>query len=212
MSDMSDLPQSARHYLDELSFELRFERKYAEEICEEIGGHFYEALACTSEQDAEKAAAELTQGFGSPQFLAADFAAVLMTRKLRNTLFLDLSIMLAIGLAVFNCLSSDKGGPAVFLACASGMVAWAGLLWIQMKNMTGTQLYHWLCTPMIACHITSLSLVIYLLWDFYFSQSSLGLYDGFEITGVILLLARLIHVRKRSKMMCLLWKNVARQG
>ncbi len=211
MSDIVDLPEAVRGYLDELSYELRFEQKYAAEICDEIGGHFSEALACSGNPDSRQAAAELTRGFGSPQFLAADFAAVLMTRKLRNSLLLDLGIMLFIALAVISCLSASHQAVSLLLAGIPGMVAWGSLQWVRVKNINGSKLYHWLCTPMIACHITSLLLVIALLRDLFFSAHSSVFYAGFELIAVGVLAGRFFYLKKQSRMMCLLWQKVSRQ-
>lgn len=209
MSEMTDLPEAVRNYLDSLSYELRFERKYAAEICDEIGNHFYDALACSTAPDSDNTARQLTREFGSPQFLAADFAAILMTRKLRNSLFIDLSIMVAIGLAVINCLSASKEGLAVLFACISGAVTWGALLWIQIKGLNGSKLYHWLCTPMIASHITSLFLALALLRDCCFTVHTSIIYASFEVAATFVLAGRFLYIRKRSKIMCQLWQKVA---
>ena len=207
---MAELPEIARRYLDELAFELRFAPKYAENIRQEIGGHFDDVLSCGERHDMEQAAIELTRGFGSPQCLAAEFAAVLITRKLRNTLFFDLLIIVMIGLAVFDCLTGRQGGPAVLLACASGGIAWAGLLGSQHSRLSGVRLRHRLCLSMAACHLTSLSLAFSLIWNLYMAKSASGLYPDVEVIAVVLLLGRQWHLRRRGRMMCELWQRASR--
>ncbi|WP_084932442.1 hypothetical protein [Pantoea rwandensis] len=116
MSILFELPEPAQRYLQDLWHELRFEQKYADTICLEIGEHFYEAIECSNETP-EIAALKATQRFGSPQHLAAEFAVALVLRKLRATLFINLSIIIAIIIAVFTCLTNHNGGPASSLQC-----------------------------------------------------------------------------------------------
>ncbi|ADU72575.1 hypothetical protein [Pantoea sp. At-9b] len=206
MSTLTELPEPAQRYLLELKHELRFEQKYADNICLEISEHFYEAVECSNDTP-EKAALRVTQRFGSPQNLAAEFAVVLITRKLRNTLFINLGIIIAIVFAVFTCLTNHHGGPAVITAALSGCVTWAGLLAIHRNQLEGVRLYHWLCTPMIACQTTSCALLLALLWNIFSSPNSSLYYHSFESAAVVILAARMLHLKLRSRSMCALWKK-----
>ncbi|WP_215845145.1 HAAS signaling domain-containing protein [Candidatus Pantoea bituminis] len=203
----ADLPEPAQRYLRELEHELRFEHKYAKNICLEISEHFYEAVEC-SQSSPEQAALQVTQRFGSPQTLAAEFSAVLITQKLRNTLLMNMGIILSIILGVLTCLSGHQGGPAIFAALVSGGVAWAGLLGIQRSNLNGAPLYHWLCTPMIACQATSFALTLALLWNVYISTGASTYYHAFEMIAVSVLVVRMIHLKLCSRSMCALWRKV----
>ncbi|MDE1190262.1 MAG: hypothetical protein PW844_28005 [Pantoea sp.] len=208
MDPLTELPEPARRYLQALQYELRFEQKYAEDICLEISEHFYEAVECSSEAP-EQAAQRVTQRFGSPQNLAAEFAVVLITRKLRNTLFINLAIIVAILLAVLTCLTDRHGGPAVITAVLSGCVTWAGLLAIQRNELEGIRLYHWLCTPIIACQTTSCALLLALLWNLFNSPGSTLYYHAFAAIAALLLALRMVHLKLRSRSMCALWKRAA---
>lgn len=208
MSSLTELPVPAQRYLQELQYELRFEQKYAHTICEEISEHFFEAVECSNDSP-EQTALRVTQRFGSPQTLAAEFAVVLITRKLRNTLFVNLSIIVAIIIAVFTCLTDHHGGGAVITAAVGGCITWAGLLAIHRNQLEGVQLYHWLCTPMIACQATSSALLLALMWNIFSSPDSSVYYHSFESAAMLVLIVRMIHLKLRSRSMCALWKKVA---
>lgn len=208
MCTLTELPEPAQRYLNELKEELSFEQKYAQNICLEISEHFYEAVEC-SDDPPELAAIKVTSRFGSPRTLAAEFAVVLMTQKLRNTLFINLSIIIAIIVAVLTCLTDRHGGPAVLTAGLSGCVTWAGLIAIHRNQLEGERLYHWLCTPMIACQTTSMALILALLWNIHSAPDGTFYYFSFEITAVFILAIRMLHLKLRSRSMCALWKKVS---
>lgn len=206
MSIHFELPEPAQCYLQELWQELRFERKYADTICLEISEHFYEAVECSGEAP-DIAALKATQRFGSPQHLAAEFAVALVLRKLRTTLFINLGIIVAIIIAVFTCLTNHNGGPAVITAVLCGCLTWTALLAIHRNQLEGVRLYHWLCTPMIACQATSFALILALLWNIHSSANSSIYYHAFESTAVLILAVCMLHLKLRSRSMCALWKR-----
>lgn len=206
MSALTDLPEPAQRYLQTLRHELGFDKKYADAICLEIGEHFYEAVEC-SDDTPDTAALKATQRFGSPSHLAAEFAVTLILRKLRSTLLLNLAIIVAIIGAVASCLTRSPGGPAILIAALCGCLTWTALIAIHRNQLEGARLYHWLCTPMIACQSTSVALIMALLWNIHRSPDSSVYYHAFEYVAVLVLSLRVLHLKLRSRSLCALWKR-----
>lgn len=207
MSDFHDYPPAARDYLLQLRQALSFAPRYAAEVCSEVGDHFMEAIEC-SDQHPDSAALNATQRFGSPLLLAAEFSTVLITRKLRHTLLLNMAVMVVMIVAVFSCFAGRQGGAGAIAACLSGAVAWSGLLLIQRNQLSGAQLYHWLCTPMIACQITCFVMILGLVWNLTHFSGGSPLWALFDVTVVAMMALRMLHLRHHSRRMCLLWRQM----
>ncbi|WP_139810637.1 hypothetical protein [Pantoea rwandensis] len=80
---------------------------------------------------------------------------------------------------------------------------------IHRNQLEGARLYHWLCTPMIACQTASCALILALLWNIHSSAESSIYYHTFELAAVVALSIRMLHLKLRSRSMCALWKRAA---
>ena len=154
-------PGLIAEYLDALGRELRFDAPLCRRVCAEVEDHLHESVAADTDTERRAAECRAIERFGAPRDLAAQFAALALTRQTKATGVLVMLVVVGVYIAMRGRLM--WWGPAASLqswafaataitimratfwfAVVVGLVGWAYSTRVKVSSLAGTAGRRWL--------------------------------------------------------------------